>query len=161
MPKVHFVKKARKPIEHAGIQVGDSYYWWKFRFGGKRVSKTRPNRSQLTQSGFLSQLYDLEDGIDARLRSHVDDDGGIDSDEVKGELDSIADDLESLKDECEESLENMPENLRESSWSAELLQERIDALEEWSEGLRSIHVDEDSDIDSVADEASDCNPGCS
>ena len=34
MPRVHFVKKARKDYPSTGIQKGDSYYWWQFRYGG-------------------------------------------------------------------------------------------------------------------------------
>ena len=42
MPRVNYVKKARKAIPGADIKVGDAYYWWKFRYGGKHVSKIRP-----------------------------------------------------------------------------------------------------------------------
>jgi hypothetical protein len=52
MARAHFVKKARKAIPGTDIKKGDSYYWWKFRFGGKRTSKTAPKASQLTQSEF-------------------------------------------------------------------------------------------------------------
>jgi hypothetical protein len=60
MPRVNFVKKARKAIPSSGIKVGDSYYWWKFRYGGKFVSKERPRQSQLTQSK-LSGVYAAEE----------------------------------------------------------------------------------------------------
>lgn len=63
MPRVHFVKKARKDVSNSDIKKGESYYWWKFRFGGKCVSRTPPKQSQLTQSDFLSQIYKIQDRI--------------------------------------------------------------------------------------------------
>lgn len=63
MARATFVKKARKDIPGTDIKAGESYYWWKFRFGGKHYSKTPPRRSQLTQSDFLGQLYAIEDEI--------------------------------------------------------------------------------------------------
>ena len=43
MPRVHHVKSARK--DNPVAKKGESYYWWKFRYGGKRYSKTpRPGR---------------------------------------------------------------------------------------------------------------------
>ncbi len=56
MARAHFVKKARKDNPAAGIKAGDSYYWWKFRRGGKHYSKTAPRPSQLTQSEYLRRL---------------------------------------------------------------------------------------------------------
>ena len=62
MPRVYFVKKARKDYP-VGIKKGDSYYWWKFRYGGIHRSKTRPRPSQLTQSEFLSTIYAIIEEI--------------------------------------------------------------------------------------------------
>jgi len=31
MPKVHFVKAARKDYPGDSVLKGESYYWWKFR----------------------------------------------------------------------------------------------------------------------------------
>ena len=65
MPRIHHVKSARKNYPSAGIKKGDSYYWWKFRYSSRQLSKTPPRASQLTQSEFLSQVYDLQDAIGA------------------------------------------------------------------------------------------------
>jgi len=132
MPKVTFVKAARKEVERAGIKVGESYYWWKFRYGPKCYSKTRPKASQLTQSGYLSQLYDIQDRV-AELSADCVDDITDFIDELKG-------DLENLKDETQSSLDNMPESLQYSP-TGELLQERIDALESAIDELDSIDFD--------------------
>ena len=140
MPKVIHVKKARKAIRSAGIKVGDSYYWWKFRFGPKQVSKTPPKRQQLTQSDFLSQVYDLEDRIGELSPVNIDD--------LTSELSSIADDIRTLGDEQQEKLDVMPEALQDSSSSGELLRERVDACEAWADEIEGVQVDE-PDRDSI------------
>lgn len=138
MPRVTFVKKARKDIPGTGIKAGESYYWWKFRYGGKRYSKTYPKQSELTQSSFLSQLYDLQDRLS--------DAGSLSSqEELESFRDDLVSDIESLKDECQSHLDNMPEHLQESSSSGELLNERISALEEWISELENVDIDIDED----------------
>ena len=62
MPRVTFVKSARK--DNPVAKKGESYYWWKFRYGGKRYSKTRPRPSQLTQSPYYSQVRSLVEQIE-------------------------------------------------------------------------------------------------
>jgi len=64
MAHATFVKSARKAIPDHGIKVGDSYYWWKFRFGGKHISRYWPRPSQLTQSEFYSTLYGCQETIE-------------------------------------------------------------------------------------------------
>ncbi len=67
MPRVTHVKKARK--DNPVCKAGESYYWWKFRYGGKRYSLTRPRPSQLTQSAYfggLRALCELHVEFDAR-----------------------------------------------------------------------------------------------
>lgn len=62
MPRVHYVKQARKANPVA--QPGEPYYWWKFRYGGKRFSKTYPRASQLTQSDKLSRIYAAQESVE-------------------------------------------------------------------------------------------------
>jgi hypothetical protein len=144
VPRVHHVKKARK--DNPAVKKGESYYWWKFRFGGKRYSKTRPKRSQLTQSGFLSQLWDLEDNLPTE---------GISAEDAE----SFAEELESLAAECEDSLYAMPDHLQDSSSSGELLQERIDYLSDWSLDIRDL--DEEMSDEDRLQYIHDSNPGVS
>ena len=118
MPRVYFVKKARK--DNPVVKKGESYYWWKHAFGPKKFSKERPKASQLTQSSYLSQLYALQEGLSDRF---------TDFDSLQDELQSLIDDLNQLGDECQDSLDSMPEHLQDSSSSGEMLQERIDAIE--------------------------------
>lgn len=127
MARAHFVKKARKAIKGTDIKKGDSYYWWKFRFGGKHTSKTPPRRSQLTQSAFLGALYDLEDRIgDAKADADLPD-----------ELRSIAEELRSLAEECEEKHGNMPDSLQESD-TGQMLQDRAQACNDAADELDQI-----------------------
>lgn len=116
------------------IEKGQSYWWWAFKNGGKHLSKTKPKASQLTQSNYLSQLYDLQDRI-----------GAISADspeELESVIDELKSDIESLKDETESSLDNMPESLKYSP-TGELLQERIDALDNAISELENIDYDYD------------------
>lgn len=132
MARAHFVKSARK--DNPVASKGESYYWWKFRYGPKHYSKNRPRRSQLTQSAFLATVYDIQDST-IEL-----------SDTVEGlhtETEDLISQLEDLRDECESSLQEMPEHLQESSTSGEILQERIDALDEAISTLEGIDFEPD------------------
>lgn len=132
MPRVQTVKKARKDYPEYGIKKGETYYWWKFNFGPTMKSKTYPKPSQLTQSPFLQQLYDIQDRVN-----------GL---EDPDDLESIISDIESLKEECEENLSNMPEQLQENSDAGQTLQERIDALDEWISELQNIETPTDEEL---------------
>ena len=126
MPRVIFVKKARK--DNPAVKKGESYFHWKFRFGGKYYSKTRPKASQLTQSEYLSQMYGYEEQL-----------AEIEFDSIEGIKDMIgelADEIESFGEEQEGKRNNMPESLQDSE-SGELLERRADACREWAEELRT------------------------
>ena len=133
MPKVNYVKKARKDYSEAGIKRGDSYYWWKFPYGPKIRSATHPKRSQLTQSEFLAWYYDLQD--------HIADLTPEDFDQIEAERDAVVDEVDDQIGELEGRLDNMPDGLREESDSGQLLQERIDLLTEWRDSLESADAD--------------------
>lgn len=137
MPKVHHVKRARK--DNPVAKKGEPYYWWQFAFGPKQYSKTPPKRSQLTQSSFLSQLYDLQDGMQERLQN-------VSLDTIQDVVTDLVDELQAMLDECQDSLDNMPEHLQEASSSGELLQERIDNLESWITDLENIDLEPDEDL---------------
>lgn len=112
---------------------GTKYYTWKFKKGGRYYSLTYPKRSQLTQSGFLQQLYDIQDNI------------GFERGELEASRDTLVEQIEGLRDECEASRENMPYQLQDSG-SGELLQERYDALDEWANELQDVDCDVDEDL---------------
>lgn len=135
MPRVNFVKKARKDV-NSEIKAGDSYYWWKFRFGGKRVSKTPPKPKDLTQSEFLISLYSIEESIEDFLAD--------DKDSFDASKEEILNEIENLKSETEDKLSNMPEQLQYAP-TGELLQERIDGLDEWYSELENVECEYDED----------------
>ena len=146
MARLNVVKKSRKDYPEHGIKKGDMYYWWKFRFGGVQKSLTKPRRSQLTQSDFLGQVYDLEDEMNEA--SKID----------EGTIDDWVSTLESLRDECQEKIDNMPEQLQENSSSGQLLQERVDQLEDWISTLEGIDVEIDEES-IKSDAEADLNEG--
>lgn len=139
MPRVYHVKKARK--DNPVCKKGESYYWWKFRFGGKRYSLTPPKPSQLTQSEFLGTLYDIEDSFNT-------------AEDLDG-LKSIQEEVEMLRDETEEKLENMPDSLQYSP-TGELLQERIDFCDELISEFDNI--EEDESLDEIKERFDFCVP---
>ena len=148
MPRVTFVKSARK--NNSVCKKGESYYWWKFRYGGKRESLTRPRPSQLTQSAYYGTVRSLEESIeDANIQ---------DNDELISVRDDIQSELENLRDETQESLDNMPESLQYSP-TGELLQERIDAVEEAINEVECIEEfdEEEPDIDDFDQDCPDCD----
>jgi hypothetical protein len=129
------------------IEKGESYYWWAFKNGGKHLSKTAPKASQLTRSNYLSQLYDLQDRI-GEIKAESPED-------LESVVEELKSDLESLKEETEGSLENMPESLQ-SSPTGELLQERVDSLDNAISELESIDLDyEEPDTDEIKEEIAD------
>lgn len=148
--RVHHVKKARKDISET-IKKGDSYYWWKFRYGGKVCSKTYPKRTQLTRSGFLQDLWSIEDEISAFSCSDIS--------ELESFREQIISDIENLSDECQNSLDNMPEHLQDTSDSGMLLNERIEALNNWRDEIEAINIDDETDVDEALGELQDLSSG--
>ncbi len=138
MAKATFVKKARKAIPpdvcgiDGGIAKGTPYFWWKFRFGRKRYSISAPRRSQLTQSDFYAALWGIEDEAIANLTA----DSGL-----PDAINMIINDLRALAEEQEEKILNMPESLQESD-TAQLLQERADALNAAADEFENIDFDD-------------------
>lgn len=128
MPRVTHVKAARK--DNPVCKKGESYYWWKFRYGGKRYSLTRPRASQLTQSAYYGTIRSLVEQIE-------DAENFTDNEEFISFRDEIASQLQELGQETQDSLDNMPDSLQYSP-TGEMLQERIDACENAECDLDSI-----------------------
>jgi len=133
MPRVTHVKSARK--DNPVCKAGEPYYWWKFRYGGKHYSLTYPKQSQLTQSAYLGNIYDLSDqlgGINISGNEYEGDEVGLKLEEAKSDakmqLEEVQGSIQEAGEECQESLDNMPEQLQYAP-TGELLQERIDACE--------------------------------
>lgn len=134
MARVTKVEKARKDIIGGDGKIvvakGESYYHWTLGFRGrKQISKTYPNKRQLTQSEHLHRIYDFEDAL-----------GNISADtpeEFQSEVESFIAEVEEYKSELEDRLSNMPDHLQDSS----VLNERIDALESAISELESVDLD--------------------
>jgi hypothetical protein len=122
MPKVTHVKRARKDYPNHGIKKGDSYYWWKFRYGRKYMSKTFPKASQLTRSEYLSRAYELHEEIQ----------------EYNGDRDlqEIADEVRELGEEQYDKVSNMPDSLQDSE-TAQLLEQRAESCEDFATEIES------------------------
>lgn len=150
MPRVYHVKKARK--DNPVCKAGESYYWWKFRYGGKRYSLTRPRPSQLTQSPYYSTIRSILEMIE--------DASPADPDEVISLRDEVRDQITELRDETQGSLDNMPDSLQYSP-TGELLQERVLALDNAEGELDNIdEFDEEepqeSDFTPMAETCDNC-----
>lgn len=134
MPKVNFVKKARKANSDHGIKKGESYYWWKFRFGGKRVSKTPPRRSQLTQSEYYGAMFDAEDVVEDAIALFIKDG---DADSLRGAIEEARNVVDEQMNECDDKASNLENAFPNGCPTLELLQQRRDACENISSCLDS------------------------
>jgi hypothetical protein len=145
MPKINHVSKSQKDqgtCAGCGVEIkaGDPYKWIKFRFGGRKVrcETCKFKDSDLTQSEFLSQVYDLNDRITGL--SDLDN-----LDDLQAEVEDIASEYETLADECAEKKENMPEGLQDGE-VGQLLEERSDGCREVSDNLQGIDFDFSEEI---------------
>jgi hypothetical protein len=157
MARAHFVKKAAK--KNPVAKKGEPYYWWAFRFGGKHYRKTPPRRSQLTQSAFLSSLYELEDDMAAATPTNVSD--------LQMAIEDWILTLETMRDDCQGSLDNMPEGLQQGD-TGQRLQDRIDSCDSWISEMECADTDYDKDSETeteeekctrIVQELNDANPG--
>lgn len=130
MPRVH-AQRANKDYPEHGIKKGTTYYWWKFRRGGKRMSAKPPKPSQLTQSEFWGAVYGLQEDYETAPAF----------DDIEGQIDEIKTRLEEIRDEQEEKRSNMEDKFPNGCPSMELLQERYDALDEAVNTLDGIDIE--------------------
>ena len=122
MPRVHYIKKALK--DNSAVKKGEPYYWWKFRYGGKRKSATRPRPSQLTQSKY-SEVLAAQEAI-----------------EDAADYDMLKEAIESASQVCNDTAEEYSE-AAESFASQGSNQERADHLWELASGLESVDFEDD------------------
>lgn len=142
MPRVHFVKKARK--DNPAVKKGESYYHWQRYRSKKQYSVTPPKRSQLTSSGKLATIYDAEDNVG---------NFGIDS----SDRDCLLMSLQNFEGAVREAGESFREVSEEYNESADNLEEyfsgsqQIDDIREKAEACETAA----DDADTLADELSD------
>lgn len=139
MARVKHVK-ARKDYPQYGIAAGEMYYYTKIKTGPYTSrtlrQKTPFKRSQLTQSEYLSQLYDWEDRKDEV--SSIDD------------AQQLADDIRALGEEQREKFDNMPEGLQQGD-SGQMLEARADACEAAADEIEDAIQEWQSAMDRVRD----------
>ncbi len=123
MPRV-YTQVARKDYPNQGIKAGQKYYKWQCYRGPIQKSKTYPKPWELTRSSFKSTLYQMQA---TQWVSSLE--------ELGEQIEDVKSEAEMLMEEVQDSLDNMPEQLQESSDSGMLLQERIDGIEEIFAGL--------------------------
>lgn len=133
--KIDRTKPANKKDEVL-IHKGEPYYWWQFSGRERSISKNKPRRSQLTQSEFLSELWDIEDDISEACPDTVED--------LKACVEEWKERIETLREQCEERRDNMPESLQESE-TGQLLQERYDGLDSWYNDIEAVDLDIDEE----------------
>lgn len=139
----HVSSQPRDENDDVIIKKGQTYYTWSFPFGGTFKQLTKPKRSQLTQSDFLSQWYDLQDGAA--------EEDPADLNQLEDIIQNFMSEIEMLRDEQEEKRDNMPESLQDS-FSGEILQERYDALDELYNELDAIECDSEVEKEEVNEE---------
>lgn len=138
MPRVYFIKKARK--DNPAVKAGESYYYWEFRYGPKCYSKTYPKPSQLTQSEFLSEYLSIGEDLETAIGA------AFTPEDIGTAIEGAVDRIEALQDETQDKLDNMPEGFQQGP-TGELLQERIDGLDEWTNNLQSVDLEMDEELD--------------
>ena len=114
------------------IIVGQEFYSWAFRYGGKHYQHTShgaPTPSQLTQSK-LSAVYAAAESAESAIAS------AESVDDLTAALSDCISEVETVRDEYQESIDAMPENLQQGG-PAQEMQEKIDALEEFISELES------------------------
>lgn len=171
MAKANFIESAKKPIYKRGkrieyvskrgkragqtlskidrnqpadendeilINIGESYWTWCF-YGGQPIySKTKPRQSQLTNNSFKQELYAIQESVE--------DFSPEDPDEVSEFVEELISNLEELRDTCQESFDNIPEQLQEGN-SGQILQERIENLDDVISNLENIDTEFSSELD--------------
>lgn len=136
MPRVHFVKKARKANKQYGIKKGDSYYWWANRIGrssSKHVSKERPSRSQTTASGYYSSAWSVEDDLLKQATECREEKVSVL--DLLNACQDNAEEIRNLGEECEEKRSNMEERFPNGCPTMETLEARRDACETIADAL--------------------------
>jgi hypothetical protein len=133
MPRLHFVKKARK--DNPVAKAGESYYWWQHAFSRISYSKERPKPSQMTQSEFMSEYLSMGEDFEEAVN------GAVSMEELDDARRELIERAEQLRDDTEEKLGNMPDSLQEAD-TGQMMQERIDGLDGWISDLEAVDLDE-------------------
>ena len=130
MARVTTVKKAQKDYPNAGIKKGDQYYWWKFRYGGKHMSKVYPKPSQLTGSSFLSSIYGALESIE-NLKADAS------AEDIAADLRQASEEIQEQADETERNFSNMPYGLQQGD-TGQMMEQRVSDAGELASSFESL-----------------------
>lgn len=124
------------------VKKGETYYMWSLMSGSRGVthySRTKPKRSQLTNSDFLSQIYDLEDELDFS--------GAQSSEDLQAARDEVVLALQNLGEEQQGKFDNLPEGFQQAE-TGQLLERRAEACSEIADAYDSVDLDDyDEELD--------------
>lgn len=156
MAKLNYVKRARKAIPEADIEVGDPYWWYKRRVNGRgapRVcSKTKPKRSAYTTSSpFTRALLDYEDELNGMLDRNAPPEG------VATWLENVASDVEAMGEDCREKSQSVEQGMKNGagSTSAEMLITRADHCSDLASAIREAVNELETRCNEVVEEGGD------
>lgn len=136
------------------IKPGDKYYYYTRRFSrSKRVRGTRythciddkPRPTDLSSSPMAAVQEAQDDAFKAFEQA-------TDGQEMQDAIEALKTAVQEVHDQAEESLENMPEPLRETSSSGEILTERANGLNDYLSELDYISVSEIEAADDGSDD---------
>lgn len=154
------VEKCRKSPGKCGrcgceIKKGDSYRWWKFRYGGKQIRcleiKCNPRGSELISNPFQSALAKIsEDLSDAFGQAREQTDPTIAISAIR----DAAEELRNLGSEQQEKFDNMPYGLQQGE-TGQLLENRASECEDKASTIESYADDAESRWESRNEEKED------
>ena len=131
MPRVHYVKSARK--DNIAVRKGEPYYWWQNFRSPKRFSKTYPRGSQLC-TGRKSEVMAAQEALTDDLMM------ADTAEQIKDACETCAETFRQLASEYEESADNMPESLQYGE-QAENMREMAASLETQADELENLDFD--------------------
>lgn len=161
MARVNTVEKAQKSQGNCGkcqkeIAKGDSYRWWKPRYGSKQVRcmlrSCAPRQSDLTSSDKLSRAYaageSVEDAIEAFRADH-------DFESLKSAVSDAAEQLREVAEEYREASSNVESGMNGNRMPiCDEMEEKADSLESQADDMESAvdEFEEREEVDDLTDE---------
>lgn len=152
MPRVQ-KQKAAKDYPDQGIQKGDTYFKWSFRYGGTYKSKTYPKPSQLTQ-GKASMVYSVLEGIQEQCAEEK-----YTLEDLVSTLQGGAEEVRAVGEEYNEADEAMGghqgQNYERGENCEQLASEMDELADQFSDieyGENEEHADEDEALNALKDE---------
>jgi Zn-dependent M32 family carboxypeptidase len=145
MPRVFRIEKSRVPHKcgkcGCTVEKGQPYVYWTKRVGFGRISGVKytrcskqecyPKQSELTSSEFYSAWESIKENVDFSAATTID--------EMESCVSDAVNEISSLRDETQSKLDSMPEGLQQGD-TGQLLQQRVEALEEVISNLESADV---------------------